>query len=59
MKAIDPRSLSDIDLLLYVAMGPEPRSARRTIRELVTVIGGVLAVGFGGWLLVVFLWAAA
>lgn len=57
MTPIDPRSLSDLDLLLYLAMGPEPRSKRRTIRDLVKVLAGVLAAGFGGWVLFVYLWA--
>jgi multisubunit Na+/H+ antiporter MnhB subunit len=49
----DIRELDDIDLLLYVAMGPEPRSLRRLV-ELVAVAGAVL-VGLA--VFVAWMWA--
>ncbi len=48
MTPVDPRTdLSDIDLLLYWAMGPEPRSPRRLV-ELAAVAVAVL-VGIGAF----------
>lgn len=64
MKAIDPRTLSDIDLLLYVAMGPLPRPGwpgrrrliARRLAEVALVAAGVVVAGY---LLVLGLWIVA
>ncbi len=56
MTPVDPRTdLSDIDLLLYWAMGPEPRSPRRLV-ELAAVAVAVLV---GLWAAMVFVTAVA
>lgn len=59
MKAIDPRDLSDIDLLLYVAFGPLPkrgwsnrfRPVLEVIAETVVFVGGIAVLFVLIWLL--------
>lgn len=63
MNTVDPRDLSDIDMLLHIAMGPLPKRGwdrrRVIVRRLAQLIGIAAAVVVVGWVAIVYVTAVA